>query len=255
MTSDAGTLAGRTVLVTGAGRGIGRAVALRLAREGASVAALDLEEALAQSTASELEAAGARALAVAADVSDPSQVVAAVRRVEAALGAVDVLVNVAGIYGRLVPLREQDLESWNRVLGVNLHGTFLCTKAVLPGMVERGWGRVVNVASGQALRPKPTVGPYAASKAAVIGFTKALALEVARQGVTVNAIMPGTVDTSMPRQHRSEESLRQVGERNPSGRIARPEDVAAVAAFLASPEASYVTGQTVAVNGGVVQLP
>jgi NAD(P)-dependent dehydrogenase (short-subunit alcohol dehydrogenase family) len=122
-------------------------------------------------------------------------------------------------------------------------------------MLARGWGRIVNIASGQALRPRPTVAPYAASKAAVIGFTKALALEVARQGVTVNAIMPGVTDTAMPRQHGSEERLVEQGRRNPMGRIGRPEDVAGVVAFLLSDDAAYITGQTLAVNGGAIQLP
>jgi NAD(P)-dependent dehydrogenase (short-subunit alcohol dehydrogenase family) len=141
------------------------------------------------------------------------------------------------------------------VLAVNLDGTFLCSQAALPGMLERGWGRIVNIASGQAIRPRPSVAPYAASKAAVIGLTKALALEVARRGVTVNAVMPGVTDTAMPRQHGSEERLRQQGELNPMGRIGQPDDVAGVVAFLVSDDAAYITGQTIAVNGGVIQLP
>jgi NAD(P)-dependent dehydrogenase (short-subunit alcohol dehydrogenase family) len=122
-------------------------------------------------------------------------------------------------------------------------------------MPERGWGRIVNIASGQAIRTRPMIAPYAASKGAVIGFTKALALEVAARGVTVNAIMPGVTDTAMPRQHSSEERLAEQGRRNPVGRIGRPEDVAGVVAFLVSDDAAYMTGQTLAVNGGAIQLP
>jgi NAD(P)-dependent dehydrogenase (short-subunit alcohol dehydrogenase family) len=152
-------------------------------------------------------------------------------------------------------VREQTLDNWRRVLAVNLDGTFLCSQAALPGMLARGWGRIVNIASGQAIRPRPNIAPYAASKAAVVGFTKALALEVARQGVTVNAIMPGVTDTAMPRQNSSEEQLRHQAERNPIGRIGQPEDVAGLVAFLVSDDAAYVTGQTLAINGGVIQLP
>jgi NAD(P)-dependent dehydrogenase (short-subunit alcohol dehydrogenase family) len=231
-------------VVTGAGQGIGRAVARRLQADGLRVAALDVN-------LQEVPAA----LALRVDVSDPAAVRQAFETVANELGPVDVVANVAGIYGDHRPVRDQTLDNWQRVLAVNLHGTFLCSQAALPGMLARGWGRVVNLASGQAIRPRPLVAPYAASKAAVIGFTKAVALEVARSGVTVNAIMPGVTDTAMPRQHGSEERLRQQGERNPMGRIGQPEDVAGVVAFLVSDDAAYITGQTLAVNGGLIQLP
>jgi NAD(P)-dependent dehydrogenase (short-subunit alcohol dehydrogenase family) len=237
--------------VTGAGQGIGRAVATRLSAEGAAVAVVDLQAQTAQQVAAGLP----RAVALQLDVADPEQVERAVRAVVAQFGAVDIVANIAGIFGRVAPVREQTLEDWQRVLGVNLDGTFLCARAALGGMLERGWGRIVNVASGQALRPRANIAPYAASKAAVIGFTKALALEVASGGVTVNAVMPGVTDTAMPRDHGSEERLREQGRRNPMGRIGQPEDVAGVVAFLASEDARYITGQTVAVNGGQIQLP
>jgi NAD(P)-dependent dehydrogenase (short-subunit alcohol dehydrogenase family) len=245
-------LEGRVVAVTGAGGGIGRAVALRLAAEGASVAALDVNEAAARETAS---AIGVRAIAVEIDVAASASVDRAMGRIESAFGPVDILANVAGIYGKHAPIREQDLENWRRVLGVNLSGTFLCSQRVLRKMIERRWGRIVNVASGHALGPRPNVAPYTASKAAVIGFTKALALEVAARGVTVNAIMPGVTDTPMPRQYGSEERLAQLARANPMGRIGRPDDIAGAIAFLASDDAEYITGQTIAVNGGVRQLP
>jgi len=188
-------------------------------------------------------------------VSSSADVARAVAAAESQLGPLGVLANVAGIYGRHAPVRDQDLENWERVLAVNLNGAFLCTRAVLSGMIERGWGRVVNVASGQALRGRPGVAPYAASKAALIGFTKAVALEVASSGVTVNAIMPAITDTAMPRLYGSEERLRERGRQNPMGRIGQPEDIAAAATFLASSDADYITGQTIAVNGGIIMLP
>ncbi len=245
----------RVALVTGAGQGIGRAVALRLARDGFAVAALDINGENAPTTARDIVSAGGRAFAVACDVSDADAVDRAVAACERELGPVDVVTNIAGVYGWHAPIREQTLENWRRVLDVNLTGPFLCSKRVLPGMVERGWGRIINVASGHALAGRPNVSPYTASKMAIIGFTKALALEVARSGVTVNAVMPGITDTAMPRMYASEERLRAQGALNPMGRIGRPEDIANAMSFLASDDAGYITGQTIAVNGGIRELP
>ena len=255
MTGPGSRLTGKVAFITGAGQGIGRGVALRLATEGAAIAAVDQNLETAGQTAEELREAGGIALELQADVSSSEAVAEAVRRAAGALGPIAILANVAGIYGRHAPIREQDLENWQRVLAVNLTGSFLCARAVLPGMLERRWGRIVNVASGQAQRPRANVGPYAASKAAVIGFTKALALEVAAHGVTVNAIMPAVTDTAMPRQHGSEERLREQARRNPIGRIGQPADLAASIAFLVSDDAEYITGQTLAVNGGAIMLP
>ena len=243
-------MSGRVAVVTGAGQGIGRAVATRLQAEGARVALFDINFDNVRRVAQSLGG-----LPLQVDVSSPDAVTRAFGTVAAALGPVDIVANVAGIYGDHRPVREQTLDNWRRVLSVNLDGTFLCAQAALRGMLDRGWGRIVNIASGQAIRPRPTIAPYAASKAAVVGFTKALALEVAAQGVTVNAIMPGVTDTAMPRQHSSEERLRQQAERNPMRRIGRPEDVAGLVAFLVSDDAAYVTGQTIAINGGAIQLP
>jgi 3-oxoacyl-[acyl-carrier protein] reductase len=201
VSNPGGRLLGRVVLVTGAGNGIGRAVARRLATEGAAVALADVDNRAAETAADELQDLGFRAFACGVDVARENEVRDAVAAVNRELGHIDVLANVAGIYGRHAPVRQLDLEDWREVIGVNLTGTFLCSRAVLPGMIERGWGRIVNVASGHALRGRPNVAPYAASKAGVIGFTKALALEVARNGVTVNAVMPAVTDTAVPRQY------------------------------------------------------
>jgi 2-hydroxycyclohexanecarboxyl-CoA dehydrogenase len=244
-----------TAAITGAAQGIGRAIALRLAAGGIPVAALDLDQAGALRTAEEIQAQGGQSAGFAVDVSHSGHVSQAIAAAEAALGPIGILVNVAGIYNRPSSVRDLDLATWQRILAVNLTGVFLCTRAVLPGMLERRWGRIVSIASGQALRGRGGVSPYAASKAGLIGFTKAVALEVAANGITVNAVMPAVTDTAMPRYYGSEERLLERGKANPIGRIGQPEDIAAAVAFLVSPDAVYITGQTLPVNGGAIMLP
>ncbi|MBI2461455.1 MAG: beta-ketoacyl-ACP reductase [Candidatus Rokubacteria bacterium] len=241
-------LAERVALITGAGSGIGEATARRFAREGARVAVNDAEASRAKRVAEGILADGGRAIAVEADVARAAEVDSAVRRVLEEWGRVDVLVNNAGIT-RDAMLAKMTEEQWDEVLAVNLKGAFLCARAVLPGMRERGWGRVVNTASVGALG---NIGQanYAASKAGVIGLTRTLALEYARYGVTVNAVAPGATLTPMlaavPDQVRE-----KIVARIPAARLASPDEVAALHCFLASEEAGYITGQVIFIDGGL----
>jgi 2-hydroxycyclohexanecarboxyl-CoA dehydrogenase len=244
------SLAGRHALVTGGGSGIGRAVAQHLARDGAAVTVLDLDAGGARAVVEALAAAGARAHAVVADVSEATAVAAAVADARRALGAVHILVCCAGIAG-FAPLLEMTAAQWERMLAVHLTGTFTAAQAVLADMVAARWGRIVTISSVGGLRGGPNLTHYAAAKAGVIGFTKALALEVGMHGITANAVAPGLVDTPMLRGSGIpatvlEQSLRQI----PVGRLGTPEDVAVVCAFLASPEAEFITGQVLSPNGG-----
>ena len=193
------TLSGRGAVVTGAGRGIGMAVARALAGAGAAVVVVARTRNGIEAVATELRAAGRQAWAVPGDVTDPATVAALARAAETRLKHVDILVNNAGV-AHSAPLAKLTLEDWNRVLTVNATGTFLCTQAFLPGMLERRWGRVVNIASVAGLRGGKYIAAYSAAKHAVVGFTRSLAAEVAGSGVTVNAVCPGYVDTDMTRE-------------------------------------------------------
>jgi NAD(P)-dependent dehydrogenase (short-subunit alcohol dehydrogenase family) len=241
-------LAGRVALVTGAGSGIGEATARRFVAEGAIVAVNDVDPERTRAVAGALEKAGGRALAVPANVTRRDEVEAMVARVVGELGRLDVLINNAGI-NRDAMSHKMTEEQWDQVLAVNLKGTFLCAQAALPKMRERGWGRVVNTSSVGALG---NIGQanYAASKAGVIGLTKTLALEYAKYGVTVNCVAPGAVLTAMlagvPAPIR-EKITAQI----PMGRIADPAEIAGVHVFLASEDASFITGQVLFVDGGM----
>jgi len=243
-------LSGRNAVVTGGASGIGRAICLRLARDGADVAVLDLDQGGGRQVADEVAALHRRAVAVEADVASAASVAAAVERLHAALGPVHILVNDAGIAG-LVPLREMTEDEWDRMIAVHLKGAFNCTRAVLDDMVAAGWGRIVNVSSVAGLSGAPNLVHYSAAKAGLIGFTKALAGEVGPRGITVNAIAPGLIDTPMLQRSGWPDSLTQVIiAQNPIKRIGTPEDIAAACAYLVSEEASYVTGQVLSPNGG-----
>ncbi|MGW4637921.1 3-oxoacyl-ACP reductase FabG [Sphaerisporangium sp. NPDC004334] len=246
--------AGRTAIVTGAARGIGAAVARRLAAAGSPVAVVDLVESDARGTVEQIESAGGRAIAVGADVADAGQAAEAVRRVAAELGPPAVLVNNAGVTrdNLLFKMTEED---WDQVVDVSLRGSFLMSRAAQRHMVEAGWGRIVNVSSTSALGNRGQAN-YAAAKAGLQGFTKTLAIELGRFGVTVNAVAPGFIVTDMTRataervgQSFEEFSAARVAQ-IPVGRAGRPEDVAAVVAFLVGEDAGFVSGQVVYVAGG-----
>jgi 2-hydroxycyclohexanecarboxyl-CoA dehydrogenase len=244
-------LSGRNAVVTGGASGIGRSIAVRLARDGADVAILDVDLAGANEVAREVAAAGRRAVVAEADVASGTSVRAALDRVRAALGPVHVLVNDAGIAG-FVPLLQMTEEQWDRLIAVHLKGTFNCTRAVLPDMIDARWGRVVSIASVAGLNGGgPGLTHYAAAKAGIIGFTKALALEVAAFGVTVNAIAPGLVETPLLARSGMPQEIRdRIVQQMPVQRIGTPDDIAAACAYLVSEEASFFTGQVMSPNGG-----
>ena len=244
----------KAAIVTGAGSGIGRAIAQRLAEDGLAVAVLDLDDRAAEQVADEIRQKGGEAIALGSvDVSERSQVDDAVGRVRKALGPVLVLINNAGVTGFKEFLKITD-DRWDRIMQVNLNGPFYCTQAVLPDMIDAGWGRVVNISSSSAQSGQPYMVHYVTSKAGLIGFTKALALEVGPKGITVNTIPPGFIDTPMLRA--SEErgvlggTVEHHAAQTPVRRAGRPEDIAAACSFLVSEDAGYVTGQVLGVNGG-----
>lgn len=243
----------RVSVVTGGGSGIGLAIAVRLAADGAAVAVFDRDAVSAERAAAVIAASGGRAIGVQADVTERPGVEAAVIETMDRLGAPTILVNNAGLqhFGSFLKI---DLETWQRVLDVNLTGTFHCCQVVIPHMLEAGWGRIVNISSSSAQGGQPLMTAYVSSKAGVIGFTKALALEFGPQGITVNTIPPGFIDTPMLRDSEARGYLggevEEHAKRTPVRRVGRPEDIAAAAAFLVSEEASYITGQVIGVNGG-----
>ena len=244
---------GRTALVTGGSRGIGRAISVRLAREGADVAVNYVsDEAAAHETQALVEAEGARSATVKADVSDPGQVAAMVAEAERALAPIDLLVTSAGIVD-LSPAPKLDFATWRRLMAVNLDGTFLAVTAVKDGMIARGWGRIVCIASIAGLAPRPKQIAYATSKAAVIALVRNCAAAFA-PNVRINAVAPGLIDTEMvaemePRARRS------MIDATPLERQGRPEEIAEMALFLLSVRSSFTTGQTVVASGGRVVLP
>ncbi len=237
---------GRVALVTGGARGIGRAAAERLLAGGARVAILDLNAELAGATADEL---GSGTLAVAADVTRSQQVDDAVARVEVELGRLDVLVCSAGIGGDSLHTVDVSDAEWGRVFAVNCHGVFHCNRAVIPGMAQRHYGRIVNIASIAGKEGNPMAAAYSASKAAVIGMTKAIGKDLAGTGILVNSIAPAVIETPILEQL-SREHVDYMVSRIPLGRLGEPAEVAALIAFLASEELSFATGACFDISGG-----
>ena len=243
-----------TALVTGAGRGIGRAIALRLARAGHAIGVTDLDGGTAAAVAAEIAAAGGRATSVAADVTAPETLRAAVATIEGSLGPIGILVNNAG-WDEFHFFADTDPAFWDRVIAVNYRGVLATTHAVLPGMTTRREGRIVSIASDAGRVGSTGESVYSGCKAAVIGFSKALAREVARYGITVNCVAPGVTDTQLLHDvmagERGARVLEAVKRTVPLGRLGTPEDVAGTVAYLVSDEAEYMTGQVLSISGGL----
>jgi 3-oxoacyl-[acyl-carrier protein] reductase len=239
----------RVAIVTGAGRGIGRATALKLAGVGATVVVSDILEKEAGAVAEEIKANGGQGLVVVADVSSSADVARMVEETIKAYSRIDILVNNAGIARDQLLLRMSE-EDWDKVIDVDLKSVFLCTKAVLRYMLKARWGRVISLSSIAAQVGNPGQANYAAAKAGIIGFTLTVAREVGSHGITVNAIAPGFIETDMTKKIK-EEQRREIKKLIPLDRFGTPDDVAEVVAFLASEEAGYITGQVLSVNGGM----
>ena len=249
----AGKLEGKVAVVTGGARGIGGEIATAFAAEGTDVVIADVLGAeVAAPVLASIADAGRRSLLLQADVSDEQQVRAMVEAALAEFGQIDILVNDAGVVGQ-VAFTELEVSEWDRVMAVNLRGVFLCTRFVLPGMLERGRGKIINVASQLGQIGGVEMVHYSASKAGVIGLTKALAREVSGRGVQVNAIAPGPILTEMMAQETEEWAARKLAEL-PMGRFGEVHEVAPTAVFLASDDSSYYVGQTLCPNGGDVML-
>jgi NAD(P)-dependent dehydrogenase (short-subunit alcohol dehydrogenase family) len=234
-------LAGQTAIVTGAATGIGEAIARRLARAGATVVIADLDAEGAQNVASSIE----NAVALPVDVTNFSSVTKAFDQIK----RVDILVNNAGIGGKAAPLWEQTEEDWQRIIAINQTGVFYCCKAVIGRMREATYGRIVNIASIAGKEGNPNMTGYSATKAAVIGFTKSLAKEVATEGICVNAVAPAVVHTKILDQL-TPQQVDYMTQRIPMRRVGKPEEIAAVVHFLSSPDCSFVTGQCYDASGG-----
>jgi 3-hydroxybutyrate dehydrogenase len=252
----------RAAVVTGGGRGIGQAIVSSLAGNGAAVVVSARSKEQIESVADVLREAGCEAHAVVCDVTDPQQVDELARRARELIGQVQILINNAGVASS-APLKSITLEEWNRLMTVNATGPFLCTQAFMPGMLESRWGRVVNVASVAGKVGAPYIAAYAASKHALVGFTRAVAAEVADKGVTVNAICPGYVDTQMTDQSianiagktglSAEQALQHLRSASPQNRLIEPVEVAHLVTSLCDPAAGGITGQAIVLDGGMVQ--
>ncbi|MFC1900853.1 3-oxoacyl-[acyl-carrier-protein] reductase [Chloroflexota bacterium] len=243
-------LTDRVAIVTGSGRGIGKEIALRLARAGADIVINDIGDAsVVEGVADEVRAMNRKSLAVLGDVTSASDVSNLVEKTVEAFGKLDILVNNAGITRDQLLLRMSE-EDWDQVITINLKSVFLCTKAVIRQMTSQRWGRIISMASVVGIAGNAGQANYAASKAGIIGFTKSVAKEVASRGITVNAVAPGFIETAMTQQLK-ESWIEEIKKRIPSGSLGTPQDVAETVAFLASEEARYITGQVISIDGGL----
>jgi 3-oxoacyl-[acyl-carrier protein] reductase len=242
-------LEGKVALITGAGSGIGQATALLFAREGAAIAVNDINLSSAERTADTIRQMGRKAIALKADVAEENEVDAMVERAIKELGGIHILVNNAGIGGG-GPVLESSVETWDRVMAVILRGTYLCSRQVGRWMASQNTGKILNISSIAAIRFRSNMSAYASAKAGIINFTRALALEWAPHHINVNCIIPGGINTPMTRAHSAPFTAQQIQELIPLGRIGEPEDVAKVALFLVSDDASFITGAALPVDGG-----
>ena len=240
----------KVAVITGGAQGIGRATALMMGREGARVVVADLQGEKAQSVANELQGMGAQAIGIAVNVASESSVKQMAKAAFERFGRVDILGNIAGIYYPKAAGVELSEEDWDRTIDINLGSNFLCCREFVPAMRKQKSGRIISVASGIGHYGMRQFSHYAASKAAIIGFVKSLAREVGADGITVNAICPGSANTSMPRQHRSEEEVMERLRSTPLPHILEPEDIASSILFLASDAAKFITGQSYNINSG-----
>jgi NAD(P)-dependent dehydrogenase (short-subunit alcohol dehydrogenase family) len=245
-------LAGKTAVVTGSRRGIGKAIALALAGEGASVTIADVNLEECQAVAEEIKASGGNALAVKCDISKKAEVQEMMAKTIAEFGKIDILVNNAA-YGVIKPFVRLTEEDWDSVYNVNVKGAFLCSQVAAKNMIKNGGGRIINissVASGGGGGCPPLMTPYVSSKGGLKALSEAMAVELADFGINVNVICPGTIDSGSVPESMKERSLRTI----PKGRLGRPEDIASMVVYLASPEADYITGSVIVIDGGVSKL-
>jgi 2-hydroxycyclohexanecarboxyl-CoA dehydrogenase len=252
MAAGIARLAGKVAMVTGAAQGIGRAIATRLAEEGAPVAIADIQESVAANTAKELTAAGHVAIAVRLDVTSLASALAAVERVATEFGGLDILVNNAG-WDKLEPFVQSTAETWDKVIAINFRGVIHCCKAAIPKLQERGGGKIVSIASDAGRVGSMGEAVYSGCKAGIVGFSKTLARELARNNINVNVVCPGPTETAllhgvMDTQPKVLDAMKRG---IPMRRLGQPEDLAGAVAFLASPDADYVTGQVISVSGGL----